>query len=201
MTQDNNGNHGQNQGQGSGRFNQPQQGPQESGNNQSSQGAYGGQGQQAQRPRYRPSINNVQLLGNVGQAPEITYKDGKVSSARFSIAVDASYTNQTTGQFIEQTRWFNCVAFGRVAENIEKGVKVGVRLLIHDARLDSSQYLDKKTNEKRTSVQVIVNRYFYFDSKRPDGDSQNHLDGNFDQNFDQNYSNEGDYPQDQSQGW
>ena len=63
--------------------------------------------------------NKVQLIGNLGNAPEVkTIESGK-KLARFSVATNESYRN-ATGEKVTETTWHNLVAWGKVAEIAEK---------------------------------------------------------------------------------
>jgi single-strand DNA-binding protein len=63
--------------------------------------------------------NKVQLIGNLGQNPEIKTLDGGKKLAKFSIATNEAYRN-ADGEKITETQWHNLVAFGKLAEIIEK---------------------------------------------------------------------------------
>ncbi len=52
--------------------------------------------------------NKVQLIGNLGNAPEIVNLDGGKKLAKFSIATNESYKNQK-GEKITDTQWHNVV--------------------------------------------------------------------------------------------
>lgn len=63
-------------------------------------------------------MNKVILLGNLTRDPEIRYSQGEkqMAIARFSLAVNRRFANdgETSADF------FNCTAFGKTAEFIEK---------------------------------------------------------------------------------
>ena len=70
--------------------------------------------------------NNLHILhGHVGKDPEIRMA-GTVKVANFSFATDASYRKD--GKKVEATDWHNIVAYGPLAELIEKHVKKGAEL-------------------------------------------------------------------------
>ena len=57
--------------------------------------------------------NRVQLIGHVGQEPEIkNLESGKV--ANFTIATNENYTN-AKGEKVEQTEWHRVSAWGKTA--------------------------------------------------------------------------------------
>lgn len=56
--------------------------------------------------------NRVQLIGNMGNAPETkTTENGKTFS-RFSVATNDHYTN-SQGEKISETIWHNILAWGQ----------------------------------------------------------------------------------------
>ncbi|GAB2763870.1 single-stranded DNA-binding protein [Salinimicrobium soli] len=90
--------------------------------------------------------NNVQLCGNVGKAPEIiTLNTGK-KLARFSLATRETYQNHL-GEKVTDTHWHAVVAWGKVAEMIEKQVPKGQEIEI-TGKLSSRSYMDKSGIKK-----------------------------------------------------
>ena len=98
--------------------------------------------------------NKVQLIGNVGNAPEIINLESGRKLAKFSIATNESYKN-AKGEKITDTQWHNVVAWGKTAELIEnyvpKGKEVGI-----EGKLTSRSYEDKD-GIKRYVTEVICN--------------------------------------------
>jgi len=75
------------------------------------------------------SLNKVQLIGRLGKDPEVRHLDSGVNVASFSIATSESYTNKA-GEKVEQTEWHNIVAWGKLAEIIEKWVNKGMLVYV-----------------------------------------------------------------------
>ena len=63
--------------------------------------------------------NKVQLIGNLGNDPEIITLESGKKLAKFSIATNESYKN-SLGEKITDTQWHNVVAWNKTAEIIEK---------------------------------------------------------------------------------
>jgi single-strand DNA-binding protein len=59
--------------------------------------------------------NKVQLIGNLGQAPEIRITETGKKLARFSIATNDTYRN-SNGVKTNQTTWHNVIAWGKLAD-------------------------------------------------------------------------------------
>ncbi len=106
--------------------------------------------------------NRVQLIGRVGQAPEIKTFEGGTKRAQFSIAVNEMYYNEKNER-VENTYWHFVVGWGKVADIIEKFVDKGKEVAI-DGKLTSRNYEDKEGN-KRYVTEVIINEILLFSDK------------------------------------
>ena len=85
--------------------------------------------------------NNVQLIGNVGQEPTITNLESGKKVARFSIATNEFYKNEK-GEKTQTTDWHTVVAWGKIAEIVEKYVGKGKEIGV-TGKLKSRNYEDK----------------------------------------------------------
>lgn len=98
--------------------------------------------------------NTVQLVGNVGQDPEIRNLEGGKKVVNFNIATSDSYKNEK-GERVDQTEWHRIVAWGNSAEIIEKYVVKGNQIGIV-GKLTHRTY-DDKDGIKRNITEVLVN--------------------------------------------
>jgi len=98
--------------------------------------------------------NKVQLIGNLGQEPEITNLDSGRKVAKFSIATNDYFYNKA-GDKIEDTQWHNVVAWGKTADIIEKYVSKGQEIAL-EGKLTSRSY-DDTTGIKRYITEIICN--------------------------------------------
>ncbi|MBP6072675.1 MAG: single-stranded DNA-binding protein [Flavobacterium sp.] len=90
--------------------------------------------------------NRVQLIGRVGQDPEVkSLEDGK-KVATVSIATNDVYYKDN-GDKVEQTEWHRVTAWGKTAEIIEKYVVKGKEIAI-EGKLSHRSYEDKEGNKK-----------------------------------------------------
>jgi single-strand DNA-binding protein len=97
--------------------------------------------------------NKVQLIGNLGNAPEVKTLDGGRKVANFRMATSESYRN-AKGEKVTETQWHNLVAWGKVAEIAEKYLDKGKEIAI-EGKLINRSYNDKDGNKKYiTEVQV-----------------------------------------------
>lgn len=98
--------------------------------------------------------NRVQLIGHVGNDPEIKNLEGGKKVANLTIATNESYKNEK-GEKVEQTEWHKVVAWGKTAEIIEKYVTKGKEIAI-EGKLTHRSY-DDKNGEKRYITEVVAN--------------------------------------------
>ena len=97
--------------------------------------------------------NKVQLIGNLGNIPEIKTMEGGKKMARFSVATSEVYHN-TKGEKVKETQWHNLVAWGKLAEIAEKFLTKGSEVAI-EGKLMNRTYNDKEGVKKYyTEVQV-----------------------------------------------
>ena len=97
-------------------------------------------------------MNKVILMGNLTRDPEIRYSQGEnsLAIARFRIAVNRRFSRQGD----TDTDFFDCTAFGRQAEFVEKYFHKGSRMLLY-GRVQNNNYTNNN-GEKVYSVQIIA---------------------------------------------
>ena len=98
--------------------------------------------------------NKVQLIGHVGQEPEVkTFREGK-KVANITIATNDYYTNDK-GEKVEQTEWHRVSAWGKTVDISEKLLTKGSHVAI-EGKLTHRSYDDKDGN-KRYITEVVAN--------------------------------------------
>jgi len=109
--------------------------------------------------------NKVQLIGNVGNEPEITNLESGKKVAKFSIATNEFYKN-SNGEKEQNTQWHNVVALGKIAEIVEKYVGKGKEVAL-EGKLTSRTY-ETKEGEKRYVTEVVANEILLLGIKGDD---------------------------------
>ena len=104
-------------------------------------------------------MNKIILMGRLTRDPEVRYSDDNKAVGRFALAVDRKFKKDggPTADF------FNCTAFGKTAEFVEKYLKKGTKIL-----LTGSIQNDNYTNghgEQVYAMQVIVDEMEFAESK------------------------------------
>ncbi len=106
--------------------------------------------------------NKVQLIGNLGNNPEIITLESGKKLAKFSIATNESYKN-AQGEKVQNTEWHNVVAWNNTAEIVEKYLEKGKEIAI-EGKLTSRSYDDKDGN-KRYITEIVCNELLMLGTK------------------------------------
>lgn len=94
------------------------------------------------------TLNRAQLIGHVGQDPEIKTMPNGTKLAKCSLATNKKWTDKA-GEKQEKTEWHNLVFWDKKAETVEKFVKKGSRIYV-EGEIETQEYEGKKY------VQIIV---------------------------------------------
>ena len=106
--------------------------------------------------------NKVQLIGNLGNVPEVRNTESGKKLVRFSIATNESYHN-AKGEKVTETQWHNLIAWGKVADIAEKYLAKGTEVAI-EGKLMNNNYTDKEGN-KRYNTEIQVHELLLLGSK------------------------------------
>ena len=117
-------------------------------------------------------MNKVILMGRLTRDPEIRYSQGasQTAVARFSVAVDRRFKRE--GE--PDADFFNCTAFGKQAEFIERYLRKGTKIVLC-GRIQNDNYTNKD-GQMVYSVRVMVDEIEFAESKNASsggGDSYN----------------------------
>ena len=107
--------------------------------------------------------NKVQLIGNLGNTPEVINLESGKKLAKFSIATNESYKN-AKGEQIKDTQWHNVIAWGKTADIIEKYLQKGNEVAV-EGKLVNRSYDDKEGN-KRYITEIVVNELLMLGNKK-----------------------------------
>lgn len=106
-------------------------------------------------------MNKVILMGRLTRDPEVRYSQGasQTAVARFSVAVDRRFKRE--GE--PDADFFNCTAFGKQAEFIERYLRKGVKVVVC-GRIQNDNYTNKE-GQMVYSVRVMVDEIEFAESK------------------------------------
>lgn len=106
--------------------------------------------------------NKVQLIGNLGNVPEVKNTESGKKLARFSIATNEVFRN-AKGEKTKETTWHNVVAWGKLADLAEKYLDKGSEVII-EGKLINRSYTDKGGTKKYIS-EVQINELLMLGGK------------------------------------
>lgn len=114
-------------------------------------------------------MNKVILVGRLTRDPEVRYSQGNNATAiaKFSLAVDRRYKRE--GE--PDADFFNCTAFGKQAEFVERYLKQGIKMVVV-GRLQNDNYTNRD-GQKVYSVQIMVDELEFAESKNAGSGSGN----------------------------
>lgn len=110
-------------------------------------------------------MNKVILMGRLTRDPEVRYSQGasQTTVARFSIAVDRRFKRE--GE--PDADFFNCTAFGKQAEFVERYLRKGIKILA-SGRVQNDNYTNKD-GQMVYSVRILVEEIEFAESKNASG--------------------------------
>ena len=115
------------------------------------------------------NINQINLIGRLGQDPTVRYFESGKVVAKCSLAVNRRSKNKD-----ESPDWFPIECWGRVAEILAEYTKKG-SLIAVEGELTFDEWTDKETNEKRSKPVIKANRLELLSSGNTSSSSDNQL--------------------------
>lgn len=116
------------------------------------------------------SYNKVILVGRLTSAPELRRTQGGTAVTSFRLAVDRQTQDKQT-DFLDIVAWRDSAEFA--ARNFTKGQEILV-----EGKIQTRSYEDREGN-KRTAVEVVVDRFSFMGSKKKEQDNEQNNAGGF----------------------
>ena len=101
-------------------------------------------------------MNKVIFMGRLTKDPEVRYSQDGKAIANFSLAVDRFGKN-------DKADFFNCTAFDKRAEFVEKYLRKGTKILL-SGKIQNDSYTNRD-GQKVYTTQVIVDEIEFAESK------------------------------------
>ncbi len=108
-----------------------------------------------------PSLNRIQLIGNLGKDPEVRFTPSGKQVCSFSLAVSHRWKT-SSGEDKEGTDWFKVEAWGRLGEICKKYLHKG-RLVFLEGQLRTDRY--EHEGETRYVTKVVATQMQMLDRK------------------------------------
>lgn len=106
-------------------------------------------------------LNKVMIIGRLTRDPELRTTPGGASVCRLGLATNFVYTNQQSGQKVEQVEYHNVVVWRKLAEIANQYLKKGRRVYI-EGRLQTQSW-DGKDGVKRSRTEIVADNMIMLD--------------------------------------
>ncbi|MDF1570976.1 MAG: single-stranded DNA-binding protein [Bacteroidales bacterium] len=110
-------------------------------------------------------INKATLVGNVGEVPKISEKNGEVILATFPFATSETYRDKE-GEEVTSTQWHRVKVWNKKASVIKEFVKKGDSLYI-EGKIVNNNWDDKEGN-KHYNTEIECDNFLFLRSKKPE---------------------------------
>jgi single-strand DNA-binding protein len=113
-----------------------------------------------------PSLNKVQIIGNLGSEPEVRYSADGAAIANISLATTSQWKDKETRGKQERTEWHRVVFYGRLAEIAREYTHKG-SLVYVEGSLHTRKWQDKDGHDRYTT-EIIGSLLTTLDKKGDD---------------------------------
>lgn len=113
-------------------------------------------------------LNKVQIIGNLGQDPDMRVLNSGTAVTNLSIATTERWKDKQSGEKQERTEWHRVSMFGRLAEIAADFLRKGSKVYI-EGKLQTRKWQDNEGKD-RYSTDIQAHQLVMLDSKR-DGDA------------------------------
>jgi len=118
-------------------------------------------------------LNRVQLIGNLGQDPEVRATQAGKKIVTLSIATSESWKDRHTGERMQSTEWHRIVIFNEgLATIAEQYLTKGAKVLV-EGKLVTNKWKDRDGNDRYTTevqIQPYSGILTFLDSRKQDGE-------------------------------
>jgi len=109
--------------------------------------------------------NHVVLIGNLGNDPEVTTFESGKTMAKFSMATNETYSNES-GEKTTHTQWHTIVVWNTLVNIVEKYLKKGSEVCVK-GKITYRSYQDKESI-KRYITEIKGDEILLLGSKKGD---------------------------------
>ena len=109
------------------------------------------------------SLNRVFLIGNAGRDAELRFLANGTAQASFSLAVNRNQRGPD-GEWVQETDWFNVVAWRELAERLPQTVTKGQMVYV-EGRLSIRSW-EGEDGEKQYRTEIVANSVQALGAKR-----------------------------------
>jgi single-strand DNA-binding protein len=103
-------------------------------------------------------VNRVTLVGNVGEVPRVTEREGEAFVANFPLATNEVWKNKE-GEEVSKTEWHRVVVWNKAADIVKQHVKKGDALYV-EGKISTNSWDDKEGN-KHYSTEIVCDNFLF----------------------------------------
>jgi len=115
-------------------------------------------------------MHKITIIGNLGRDPEMRYTPEGEAVVNFSVASSRKYNKTAGGEQREETEWFNCSAWGKLADICNEYLTKGKQVYV-EGRLKTRSY-QAQNGETRFSIDVTCQEIQFLGGGQGQGQSQ-----------------------------
>lgn len=106
-------------------------------------------------------LNKVMIIGRLTRDPELRNTPNGAAVCQLGLATNYVYTNQQTGQKVEQVEYHSVVLWRKLAEIANQYLKKGQRVYI-EGRLSTRSW-DAQDGTKRSKTEIVCDNMIMLD--------------------------------------
>lgn len=106
-------------------------------------------------------LNKVMIIGRLTRDPELRTTPGGANVCQMSLATNYVYTNQQSGQKVEQVEFHNIVLWRKLGDIAAQYLKKGRRVYI-EGRLQTRGW--EKDGQKKSRTEIVADNMIMLDS-------------------------------------
>ncbi|EHK2565380.1 single-stranded DNA-binding protein [Salmonella enterica subsp. enterica serovar Newport] len=99
-------------------------------------------------------LNKVQLIGHLGQDPEVRYLSNGKAVANLSLATSDTWKDKQTGESKERTEWHRVVLYEKLADVAGEYLRKGAQVYI-EGELRTRKWTEQNGQERYTTEVVV----------------------------------------------
>ena len=119
-------------------------------------------------------INKVIAVGTLGSDPTTKYLPSGGAVTNFSIAVNESWKDKSTGQKQERTEWLRIVTFSKLAEIAAEYLRKGSKVYV-EGSIRTRKWQDKEGRDQYTT-EIVASEMQMLDGKRDSDAAPQHAE-------------------------
>jgi single-strand DNA-binding protein len=119
-------------------------------------------------------LNRVQLIGHLGQDPEVRTTPSGTQVATIRLATSEQWTDRNTGEKKEATEWHTVVVWGKLGEVAGEYLRKGAQVFF-GGKLRTRKWQDKQGNDRYTT-EVIADEMLMLGGGQRAGDHREERD-------------------------